>query len=188
MRASGSPSTTLSPSHPIRRTNGRWRSHGPLTHPKAPCCTSPVSTACGRMVWTGTRKPWERRMRCSRTQKIRENPSSAPSSPSSVCVRSIILKVRRADGHLFISVIAYQAIQVLRTRRTQTGLTASWTTIRNALRTLPRITTAFARPDGRRLHVRNTALPNADQAAIYQAMPIAPPARNPAPRLSSESA
>jgi len=40
------------------------------------------------------------------------------------------------------------------------------------------ITTAFARPDGRRLHVRNTALPNADQAAIYHAMPIAPPARN----------
>ncbi len=174
MRASGSPSTTLSPSHPIRRTNGRWRSHGPLTHPKGPCCTSPVCTACGRIVWTGTRKPCGRRTPCSRMW----NPSSAPSSPSSVCVRSIILKERRADGHLFISVIAYQAIQVLRTRMAQTGLTASWTTIRNVLRTLPRITTAFARPDGRRLHVRNTALPNADQAAIYQAMPIAPPARN----------
>ena len=53
-------------------------------------------------------------------------------------------KERRADGHLFISVIAYQAIQVLRTRMAQTGMTASWTTIRNALRTLPRITTAFA--------------------------------------------
>jgi len=38
----------------------------------------------------------------------------------------------------------------------QTGMTANWTTI------------------------RNTALPNADPAAIYQAMPIAPPARNPA--------
>ncbi len=87
-------------------------------------------------------------------------------------------KERRADGHLFISVIAYQAIQVLRTRMAQTGLTASWTTIRNALRTLPRITTAFARPDGRRVHVRNTALPNADQAAIYQAMQIASPAPN----------
>jgi len=55
-------------------------------------------------------------------------------------------KERRADGHLFISVIAYQAIQVLRTRMAQTGMTASWTTIRNVLRTLPRITTAFARP------------------------------------------
>ncbi|MCY4301518.1 MAG: hypothetical protein OXC68_15655, partial [Aestuariivita sp.] len=87
-------------------------------------------------------------------------------------------KERRADGHLFISVIAYQAIQVLRTRMAQTGLTASWTTIRNVLRTLPRITTAFARPDGHRLHVRNTALPNADQAAIYNAMQIGPPARN----------
>ena len=91
-------------------------------------------------------------------------------------------KERRADGHLFISVIAYQAIQVLRTRMAQTGMTASWTTIRNALRTLPRITTAFARPDGRpdgrRVHIRNTALPNADQAAVYHAMQIAPPARN----------
>ncbi len=87
-------------------------------------------------------------------------------------------KERRADGHLFISVIAYQAIQVLRTRMAQTGMTASWTTIRNVLRTLPRITTAFARPDGRRVHIRNTAIPNADQAAIYQAMQIAPPAPN----------
>jgi len=59
----------------------------------------------------------------------------------------------------------------------QTGMTASGTTIRNVLRTLPRITTAFARPDGRRLHVRNTALPNADQAAIYKAMQIAPQPR-----------
>jgi len=44
-------------------------------------------------------------------------------------------KERRADGHLFISVIAYQAIQVLRTRMAQTGMTASGTTIRNVLRT-----------------------------------------------------
>ena len=63
-------------------------------------------------------------------------------------------KERRGDGHLFISVIAYQAIQVLRT--------------------LLRITTAFARSDGRRVDIRNTALPNADQAAIYHAMQITP--------------
>ena len=63
----------------------------------------------------------------------------------------------------------------------QTGLTASWTTIRNVLRTLPRITPAFARPastQDRRVHIRNTALPNADPAEIYQAMQIGPPARN----------
>ena len=83
-----------------------------------------------------------------------------------------------ADGHLFISVIADQAIQVLRTPMAPQDLTASGTTIRHALRTLPRITTAFAGPDGRRVPIRNTALPNADQAAIYHAMQITPPARN----------
>jgi len=28
------------------------------------------------------------------------------------------------------------------------------------------------------VHIRNTALPNADPAALYHAMPIAPPAPN----------
>jgi len=69
-------------------------------------------------------------------------------------------------------------IRVLCTRRTQTGLTAHWTTIRNVLRSLSRITTAFARPDGRRLHIRNTALRNADLTAIDHAMPIVHPAPN----------
>ena len=91
-------------------------------------------------------------------------------------------KEHRADGHLLISVIAYQAIQVRRTRMAQTGVTASWTTIRNSLQTVSRITTTFDRPDGRSLHRRKTALPNADQTAIYNAMQITPPsghAKNP---------
>ena len=78
---------------------------------------------------------------------IRENPSSAPSSPSSVCAPSTITEgTARRWTSLHLRHRLTAAIQVLRTRRTQTGLTASWTTIRNALRTLPRITTAFARP------------------------------------------
>ncbi len=67
----------------------------------------------------------------------------------------------------------------------QTGMTASRTTIRNALLYLPRITTTFTRPDGRRVHVRNTALPNADPAAIDHAIQIAPRLRTCA-RSSSE--
>jgi len=123
-------------------------------------------------------KSWERPTRCSRTQKIRGNPSSGPARPSWVCVPSTILKERPGRwASLPPGDRRIAAIQVLRTRMAQTGMTASGTTIRNVLRTLPRITTAFARPDGRRLHVRNTALPNADQAAIYKAMQIAPQPR-----------
>ena len=39
----------------------------------------------------------------------------------------------RAEGHLFITVIAYQLVQVIRTRLRQTGEKASWTTLRRIL-------------------------------------------------------
>jgi len=85
---------------------------------------------------------------------------------------------RRADGHLFISVIAYQAVQLLRTRMNRAGASDSWTSIRHALRSLQRTTTTFTRRDGRTLHVRKTALADDQQAVIYHAMGITAPPRN----------
>ncbi len=85
---------------------------------------------------------------------------------------------RRADGHLFISVIAYQAVQLLRTRMNRAGAPDSWTSIRHALRSLQRTTTTFTRKDGRTLHVRKTALADDQQAVIYHAMGITAPTRN----------
>jgi len=84
---------------------------------------------------------------------------------------------RRADGHLLISVIASQAIQVLRRRMRQRDRTASWTPIRHVLRGRSRVTTPFARPDGRSLHLRKTVMPDADPMAVDHAMPITPPRR-----------
>ena len=87
-------------------------------------------------------------------------------------------KQHRADGHLFISVLAYQAVQVLRTRLKRAGRHDNWTTLRNALQPLQRTTTTFTRNDGRTLHLRKTALPDDQQAAIYHAMGITAPPRN----------
>ena len=39
----------------------------------------------------------------------------------------------RAEGHLFITVIACQFVQGIRRRRRQTGRCASWTTLRRTL-------------------------------------------------------
>ena len=39
-------------------------------------------------------------------------------------------KPRRADGHLFITVIAYQLVQLIRTRLRAHGSHACWTTLR----------------------------------------------------------
>ncbi len=63
-------------------------------------------------------------------------------------------KPARADGHLFITVIAYQLVQVIRTRLRARREHARWTTLRRVLEGQQRVTATFRRPDGRTLHVR----------------------------------
>ena len=55
-------------------------------------------------------------------------------------------KPQRADGHLFITVIAYQLVQVIRTRLRAHGEHASWTTLRRILEGQQRVTATFRRP------------------------------------------
>ncbi len=78
----------------------------------------------------------------------------------------------RADGHLFITVIAYQRVQVIRTRLRQAGEGASWTTLRRILEGQQRITTTFRRADGCTLHVRKATRSDPPQQAIYDALGI----------------
>ena len=49
----------------------------------------------------------------------------------------------RADGHLFITVIAYQLVQVIRHRLRESGETANWTTLRRVLARLPQLSPDF---------------------------------------------
>ena len=78
----------------------------------------------------------------------------------------------RAEGHLFISVIACQLVQVIRRRLRQTGQCASWTTLRRILEGQQRITATFRRADGRTLHVRKATRAEPSQQAIYEALGI----------------
>ena len=80
----------------------------------------------------------------------------------------------RADGHLFITVIAYQLVQVIRTRLRQAGENASWITLRRILEGQQRITATFRRGDGRTLHVRKATRAEPPQQAIYDALGVDP--------------
>ena len=83
-------------------------------------------------------------------------------------------KPARADGHLFITVIAYQLVQVIRTRLRAHGEHASWTTLRRVLEGQQRVTATFRRPDGRTLHVRTATQAEPGQRAIYRALGVDP--------------
>ncbi len=55
---------------------------------------------------------------------------------------------------MFVTVLAYQLVQVIRTRLQAHGERASWETLREWLTRQQRVTATFRRQDGRMLHVR----------------------------------
>ena len=80
----------------------------------------------------------------------------------------------RVDGHLFITVLAYQFVQIIRKRLAEHGIHARWQTLRAMFNVQQRITTTFRRADGLTLHVRTTTRAEPEQLAIYQALELNP--------------
>jgi len=81
-------------------------------------------------------------------------------------------KAERCEGHLFITVLAYQFVQIIRWHLREQGFNASWRTIRQWLGTQVRVTAVFQRPDGRALHVRKATRPEGQQLEVCQALGI----------------
>jgi transposase len=83
-------------------------------------------------------------------------------------------KEERADGHLFITVLAYQFVQLIRRHLPAQGLHDSWNSLRETLNAQVRVTATFRRPDGRALHVRKATQAEPAQQRIYQALGLNP--------------
>ena len=81
-------------------------------------------------------------------------------------------KTLRTEGHLFITVLAYQLVQVIRRRLRQHGQHESWTLLRRILNGQQRITATFRRDDQCALHVRKATVAEPAQREIYQALGI----------------
>ena len=80
----------------------------------------------------------------------------------------------RVDGHLFITVLAYQFVQIIRRRLQEQGIQGSWSGLRDILAVQQRVTATFRRADGGTLHVRKATRPETELAAIYQALHLDP--------------
>jgi transposase len=82
----------------------------------------------------------------------------------------------RTEGHLFITVLAYQCVHLIRTELQKHGLNDSWATLRRILSVQRRVTATFRQPDGYTLNVRKSTLAEPGLRKIYQALGL-----NPAP-------
>jgi hypothetical protein len=85
-------------------------------------------------------------------------------------------KEDRTDGHLFITVLAYQCVQVLRRQLQAAGIHDSWTSLRRTLAVQRRVTASLRRKDGRTVHVRKSTVAEPELMKIYRALAL-----NPAP-------
>ena len=76
----------------------------------------------------------------------------------------------RSDGHLFITVIAYQMVQTIRRRLGEKGEGESWASLRAILEGQQHVTATFRRKDGRTLHVRKATRTEPEQQKIFRAL------------------
>ena len=79
----------------------------------------------------------------------------------------------RCDGHLFITVLAYQAVQVIRRKLREHGIHESWGSLREVLGQQYRITATFKQRDGKTLHIRQATRAEEELGHIYAKLGIA---------------
>ena len=77
---------------------------------------------------------------------------------------------RRVSGHLFITVLAYHLVHSTRFRLKQAGIHSSWSSIRNILSSLCRMTVSMMCQNGSTVHVRKSNRPEANQQEIFSAL------------------
>jgi transposase len=78
----------------------------------------------------------------------------------------------RTEGHLFITVLAYQLVQTIRRKLEAAGETMSWTRLREILSVQRRITATFQQRDGHTMHVRKATVAEPALRRIYDALGI----------------
>lgn len=80
----------------------------------------------------------------------------------------------RVEGHLFITVLAYQCVQVLRRQLKEAKIHDRWAILRETLAIQRRVTATFRQKDGLTLHVRKSTVAEPDLMRIYRAMNVTP--------------
>jgi len=81
-------------------------------------------------------------------------------------------KEDRSDGHLFITVLAYQCVQVLRTRLKAAGVHDSWASLRQTLTIQQRVTGTFRCKNGQSVHVRKSTVAEPSLMKIYKILGV----------------
>ena len=81
-------------------------------------------------------------------------------------------KTHRVEGHIFITLLAYNLIHQLRLRLKAQGINDGWSRIRTTMSTQQRVTITLRGEHDSQIHVRQSHKPNAGQKRILKALHI----------------
>ncbi len=79
---------------------------------------------------------------------------------------------KRIDAHLFITIIAYHLLHMIRYQLKAKGMHESWQTLRELLSTQMRLTTMLTLKDGRVVNIRKAVTPDSNQSSLFKALGI----------------
>ena len=92
-----------------------------------------------------------------------------------ICLRPLYhRKEERSDAHIFIAVLAYHLLNVIRCRLGNSGIKMQWKRLRRFLSTHVRVNTSMTTKDARRIVLRNSSVPEQFHLMIYHALGIKP--------------
>ena len=81
-------------------------------------------------------------------------------------------KEERSDGHLFITVLAYQVVQVIRRKLRSNGIHESWISLRRIFEGQQRVTAVFRQKKSKTLNVRKATIPESKLRKLYEVLGI----------------
>ena len=81
-------------------------------------------------------------------------------------------KTRRVEGHIWITVLAYNLIHQLRRQLKEQGIDDSWETIRTTMSTQTRTTVTLCGLEQEQIHIRKSSYPKSGQQRILKALQL----------------
>jgi transposase len=171
----------------------KQRSFGAGQHYTITVETNPEQTRVTGLTWTQTPKPgsmlttpgvyclrsteldWSEQRLWQTYTLLTDLEAVFRSLKSELGLRPIFhSKESRTGAHLFISVLAYQCVQLIRRQLKVKGIDTSWVGLRQTLSVQRRVTVTFTQKDGRTLHVRKATQPEGILRTIYHVLGLDP--------------
>ena len=129
----------------------------------------------GAYVLRTSRTEWDSETILRTYWRITEVEQTFRSLKSELGLRPIFHQLdRRIAAHLFIAVLAYHAVHLIRTRLAAKGIHLCWSSIRTRMATWVRVTTRLREIGGALIVNRQDVSPEAEPAALSRAAGVEP--------------